>query len=90
MGPKLRASYCLFRNTSRPNSDPEVRMVSNLATQVEESCPNHFKMSRLERFFDWLKAKRAIALCLRFKQQLKNRGTAKVSQCNKAPRTWND
>ena len=47
--------------------DPEVRKVSSLATQVEESYPAHFETSRLSRFSDWITAKTAIAVCLQFK-----------------------
>ena len=57
--------------------DPEVRKVSSLATQVEDSYPAHFEMSRLDRFSDWIMAKTAIAICLQFKQCLRDRATTK-------------
>ena len=40
-------------------------------TQTNETHPVHFEISRLDRFSDWFRAKRAIAVCLRLKQRLK-------------------
>jgi len=54
-----------------PN-DPEVR-VSTLATQSEESFPDHLETTRLDRFSNWFKVRRAVAVCLRFKRLLKQR-----------------
>ena len=40
-------------------------------TQTNETHPVYFEISRLDRFSDWFRAKRAIAVCLRLKQRLK-------------------
>ena len=40
-------------------------------TQTNKTHPVHFEISRLDRFSDWFRAKRAIAVCLRLKQHLK-------------------
>ena len=53
--------------------DPEVRRVTTLAAQTTEVFPNHFETSRLDRFSDWLKAKTAIAVCLKLKSKLMGR-----------------
>ena len=57
-----------IENTPEPldPNDPEVR-VSTLATQSEESFPDHLETTRLDRFSNWFKVRRAVAVCLRFK-----------------------
>ena len=52
------------------SDDPEVKRAS-LVTQRSETHPVHFEISRLDRYSDWFRAKRAIAVCLRLKQRLK-------------------
>ena len=52
------------------SDDPEVKRAS-LVTQTNETHPVHFEISQLDRFSDWFRAKRAIAVCLRLKQRLK-------------------
>ena len=51
------------------SDDPEVKKVTVLATTATRD--NHADvLTRLEYFSNWHKAKRAIAVCLRFKQML--------------------
>ena len=47
--------------------------MSTLATQSEESFPNHFETARLDRFSSWFKVRKAVAVCLRFKRLLRER-----------------
>ena len=61
-----------------PN-DPEVK-VSTLATQSEESFPDHLVTARLDRFSNWFKVRRAVAVCLRFKRLLKERRIQKPTE----------
>lgn len=49
-------------------NDPEVRVKSVYATHIEENAPI---LKRLEVFSDWHKAKRAVAVCLRFQKRFK-------------------
>ena len=51
--------------------DPEVKKVTSLMTHTSKGYPNHFETSRLDRFSNWFRAKRAVAVCLRFKRCLK-------------------
>lgn len=51
--------------------DPEVKKVTSLMTHTSKGYPSHFETSRLDRFSNWFRAKRAIAVCLRFKCCLK-------------------
>ncbi|XP_068756234.1 uncharacterized protein [Montipora capricornis] len=51
--------------------DPEVEKVTSLVTHTSKGYPNHFETSRLDRFSNWFRAKRAVAVCLRFKRCLK-------------------
>ena len=56
--------------------DPNVRKASSLATNAEcdkNNTPNHFETIRLEGLSSWNRARRAVALCLRFKQRLINK-----------------
>ena len=68
-------------NTPEPldPNDPEVK-VSTLATQSEESFPNHFETARLDRVSSWFKVRRAVAVCLRFKCLLKERRVQKPTE----------
>lgn len=50
---------------------PEVKKVTSLMTHTSKGYPSHFETSRLDRFSNWFRAKRAIAVCLRFKCCLK-------------------
>ena len=61
-----------------PN-DPEVK-VSTLATQSEESFPDYLETARLDRFSNWFKVRRAVAVCLRFKRLLKERRIQKPTE----------
>ncbi|KAK3737845.1 hypothetical protein QZH41_004783 [Actinostola sp. cb2023] len=60
--------------------DPELK--KTLTTQVKETFPKCIESSRLDRFSDWVVAKKAIALCLRLKERLR----AKTSQGDKSPK----
>ena len=51
--------------------DPEVKKVTSLMTHTSKGYPNHFETSRLDSFSNWFQAKRAVAVCLRFKRCLK-------------------
>ena len=51
--------------------DPEVKKVTSLMTHTRKGYPNHFETSRLDRFYNWFRAKRAVVVCLRFKRCLK-------------------
>ena len=53
--------------------DPEVKRVSDLATQSVKSFPEYFETNRLDRFSDWFRTKTAVALCLQLKNYLKKR-----------------
>jgi len=68
-------------NTPEPldPNDPEVK-VSTLATQSEESFPDHLETARLDRFSNWFKVRRAVAVCLRFKRLLKERRFQKPTE----------
>ena len=60
--------------------DPELKMVSTLATQSVERFPHHFESSRLDTFSDWFRAKNAVALCLLPKNRLKERKSEQSSR----------
>ena len=60
-------------------NDPEVE-VSTLATQSEESFPDYLETARLDRFSNWFKVRRAVAVCLRFKRLLKERRIQKPAE----------
>ena len=70
-----------IENTPEPldPNDPEVK-VSTLATQSEESFPDHIETARLDRFSNWFKLRRAVAVCLRFKRLLKERRIQKSTE----------
>ena len=55
--------------------DPEVK-VSTLMTQTSKVYPDYFETARLDRFSSWFRAKRAVAVCLRLKDRLKERKKA--------------
>ena len=57
--------------------DPEVRKIVTLATNSRAGFPGHFETNRLDRFSEWHRAKRAMAVCLRLKDLLKNREVKK-------------
>ncbi|KAJ8028733.1 hypothetical protein HOLleu_31057 [Holothuria leucospilota] len=68
------------------DNDPEVKCASTLSVQRGE-FPPIFELERFEGFSSWFKLKRAIALCLQFKERLRSgklchsskNGTSKVS-----------
>ena len=68
-------------NTPEPldPNDPEVK-VSTLATLSEESFPDHLETARLDRFSNWFKVRRAVAVGLRFKRLLKERRIQKPTE----------
>jgi len=54
------------------SDDPEVQKTTALATAVTgKVSADHFETSRLDRFSDWLTARKAVAMCLRLKNQLR-------------------
>ena len=57
--------------------DPEFRKIVALATNSRAGFPGHFETNRLDRFSEWHRAKRAVAVCLRLKDLLKNREVKK-------------
>ena len=60
--------------------DPEVRRVVTLATELDK--PTETLLDRVERFSDWQRMRRAIALCLRYLkllQQQRDKGVNKDS-----------
>ena len=61
-----------------PN-DPEVK-VSTLVTQSAESYPDFFETARLDRYSDWLRVRRAVAVCLRFKRLLREKRVQKTTE----------
>ena len=61
-----------------PN-DPEVK-VSTLVTQSDESYPDFFETARLDRYSDWLRVRRAVAVCLRFKRLLREKRVQKTTE----------
>ena len=52
----------------------------SLATQSEEGVPSHFETVRLDRFSNWFKVRRAVAVFLRFQCLLKERRIQKPTQ----------
>ena len=57
-------------------SDPEVKRVMILKTEVKgkaDSFPKTFELERLQRFSSWFRAKKTIALCLKFRARLMNK-----------------
>ena len=64
-------------STSVEQGDPEVRRVAQTATAFHAAAleTTHFASltERLERFSDWHRAKRAVALCLRYMDVLRGR-----------------
>ena len=83
-GPPFLRSHAVPENkveTVISDTDPEVnRKATVYATEVKDIYVGILK--RLEYFSDWHKAKRAIALCLRYKEKLK----MATSRKNKAER----
>jgi len=61
-----------------PN-DPEVK-VSTLVTQSDESYPDFFETARLDRYSYWLRVRRAVAVCLRFKRLLREKRVQKTTE----------
>ena len=57
-------------------SDPEVKRLRSLVTQ-ESEFPPFFESERLDRFSEWLKAKKAVARCMKYKAQLMARAMMK-------------
>jgi hypothetical protein len=73
-GPAFLKKVNVFDGMDTPHTDlnpgdPEIKKASVKATQIKEEPAN--LTSRLSRFSDWTKAKRAIAGCMRFKEILK-------------------
>jgi len=68
-------------NTPEPldPNDPEVK-VSTLVTQSDESYPNFFETARLDRYSDWLRVRREVAVCLRFKRLLREKRVQKTTE----------
>ncbi|XP_006822328.1 uncharacterized protein LOC102807334 [Saccoglossus kowalevskii] len=60
--------------------DPEVKKVTVLVTKVKPGSHAAI-LTRLEYFSSWHKAKRAIAVCLRFKKKLVNRSVKLPKVC---------
>ena len=52
--------------------DPEVKRVQTFASQADEETDKGHILERLEYFSDWNRAKRAVAVCLKFKKRLRN------------------
>ena len=67
-------------NTPEPldPNDPEVK-ASTLVTQSDESYPNYFETARLDRFSDWSRVRKAVAVCLRFKRLLREKRFQKTA-----------
>lgn len=59
-----------------PESDPELKRMVNVTKTVQVPT----MIDRLARFSDWFRAKRAVALCLRFLQLCKRRSRIKFPQ----------
>ena len=57
-----------------------MKKVSVLAAQAKESFPDHFETARLDRFSDWLRAKTAVAVCLRLKNKIRARKLTKLQE----------
>ena len=69
------------KNTPEPldPNDPEVK-VSTLVTQSDESYPDFFETTRLDRYSDCLRVRRAVAVCLRFKRLLREKRVQKTTE----------
>ena len=82
-GPKFLWSPGAYQTEVEKNlqplgsDDPEVKRAS-LVTQTSVTHAVHFETSRVDRFSDWFREKKAIAVCLRLKQRLK--GEMKAEQ----------
>ena len=65
-------------------NDPEVKKVVTMATitAVADDC----LLSRLSIFSDWHRAKRALAVCLRYMEKLRERATCRKLQRTSDPR----
>lgn len=68
------------------SSDPNVRSLTVLATKTEDTkqFPKGFEICRLDRFSRWHRACKAIALCLRLRTRLYNRGV-KLHKAKRQP-----
>ncbi|XP_033638549.1 uncharacterized protein LOC117299199 [Asterias rubens] len=73
-------------------TDPEVKKAVVYATRVLDAnnkFPDHFEKSRFDRFSSWHRAKKAVAICLKFKTRLHQRnpqGLSKVVDIHPSPR----
>ena len=56
-----------------PADDPEVKVISALATQGSEESSSF--LERLGAFSSWLRARRAVALCLQYMALLRSKGS---------------
>jgi hypothetical protein len=61
--------------------DPEIKKATVLASTLIRHEEYADILTRLEYFSSWHKVKRAIAVCLRFKQKLKNRSVKMPDRC---------
>ena len=63
-------------------SDPEVKTVSVLITEVKSVVPfpDHFQTSRLDGVSSWYQAMKVIALCLRLKSWFQRREVKKPTK----------
>lgn len=74
-------------NPSLEENDPEVKRVVTHSTSVMQELHRFPSMlTRLEYFSDWHRAKRAFAVCIRFKNLLKARAVKRQSVSSMTPR----
>ena len=55
------------------SEDPELKKIHSLATHSMSAHTDGFELERLDYFSSWYRAKRAVALCLKFKDLMMNK-----------------
>ena len=63
-----------------PSDDPEVKNLTSYATSTQEPWN---LVESLNYFSDWHRACRAVAICLRYKQKLRQLASSKKESCAK-------
>ena len=72
-GPKFLWEDISSYEQLKPDIDPDDPEVKKVNVLLTESVSTEFEITRLDIFSDWYKAKRAIAICLKYKAILRQR-----------------